>query len=132
MQPKKFYVGIKGFIFSGEKLLLLQKAGDGFWEAPGGRISDDESIEQALVRELKEELPNIKNIRPGRVVAALRLPKDIDEGTSLTLIYYRVEAGFDGEPQISDEHSAWAWVNQAEAQKLMVEKAALVEVAFTS
>lgn len=130
MKPKKFYVGIKGFILKDGKLLLLEKAGGDFWEAPGGRINADETIEHTLARELKEEVPNIKNIQVGNIIGAFRLPKDIDGDTSLTLIYYRVSADFDGDPEISDEHSAWKWADEEEALKLMVEKADLIKKAF--
>lgn len=132
MKPKTFFVGIKGFIFSEGKLLLLEKAGGTFWEVPGGRINGDESIEQALVRELREEVPNIKNIKIGGIIGAFRLPKDIEGDTSLMLVYYKVSADFDGDLQISDEHRSWRWVTQKEAQKLMAEKSDLIQTAFHS
>jgi 8-oxo-dGTP pyrophosphatase MutT (NUDIX family) len=54
---KKFYVGCKGLIRDkGRGILLLHreyKSGD-FWDVPGGRIDEDEDIEQTLIRELNE------------------------------------------------------------------------------
>ena len=128
---KTFYVGVKGFIVQGDKVLLLHKAGGNFWEAPGGRIDGDETIEEALDRELHEEVPNIKDIRIGDIVGAHRLPKDIDGDKSLTLIYYLVSAGFDGDPQISDEHDNWQWASKDEVMKLLVEKEQLVKAVFS-
>ena len=127
---KKFYVGIKSCILKDNKILLLEKSGGNFWEVPGGRIDNDETIEETLRRELREEVPNIKNISIGRILGAHRLSKDIDEGISLTLIYYKVTADFEGDPQISDEHSAWKWATEEEARQLMVEKADLIGEAF--
>ncbi len=40
------------------KILIIKRAGEPFkgeWAVPGGRIEDDETAEQCLVREMKEE-----------------------------------------------------------------------------
>ena len=119
---KTFYVGVKGVVVKDDKVLLLQKAGgEDFWEVPGGRIDDDESLHETLTRELTEEVPNIRNIQIGEVLDAYRLHKDIDENVSLTLIFFKVSADFEGDPKISDEHSAWRWLNKAEALEIASE-----------
>jgi len=47
-------------VFNGEKVLLTRRPDDkshpGFWEFPGGKIDPGESPEQALCREMREEL----------------------------------------------------------------------------
>lgn len=127
---KKFYVGVKGFITKDGKILLLQKAGEGFWEAPGGRIDGDETIEEALSRELHEEVPNIKDIEIKDILGAHRLQKDIDGDTSLVLMYYLVRADIDGEPELSDEHDDYMWADRDEALKRMVDKREIIESVF--
>jgi 8-oxo-dGTP diphosphatase len=122
---KTFYVGIKGVIVKGGKVLILrtnktQERRD-IWEAPGGRIDDDETTEQTLKRELLEELPNIKNIQIHEILHAFRLPRDIDGDKSLFLTFYRVSADFDGDPEISEEHIDWKWADIAEATELVGE-----------
>jgi len=108
---KKFYVGIKGVIVQDGKVLVLQKnKPDPFWEICGGRIDGDETIEQALQRELQEELPGITNVKAERLLAAHRLPKDIDGDISLMLVYYQVKATLPDPIVLSDEHSAYRWV----------------------
>jgi 8-oxo-dGTP diphosphatase len=123
---KTFYVGIKGVIVKDGKVLVLRpNAAQGRhdnWEVPGGRIDDDESIEQTLNRELLEEVPNIKNVRIREILHAFRLNKDIEGDKSLFLVYYRVTADFDGDPQISDEHVDWKWIDLNEAKELMPEQ----------
>ena len=60
---KKFFLGIKAIIVDSGKVLLLERNfKTPFWEAPGGRIDEGESVEEALIRELKEELPGISDI----------------------------------------------------------------------
>jgi 8-oxo-dGTP diphosphatase len=47
-------------VFDGEKVLLTRRPDDkrhpGFWEFPGGKVDAGESPEQALCREMREEL----------------------------------------------------------------------------
>ncbi len=116
---KTFYVGIKGIIVRDDKVLILKATDkDGIWEVPGGRIEGDETIEQALRRELKEELPNIQNIKVHQILDAFRVHKNIDGDISLVLIFYKVMSDFDGEPHISEEHTEYRWATVAEVLKL--------------
>jgi 8-oxo-dGTP diphosphatase len=120
---KTFYVGIKGVIIKDDKVLILRSSTKNgrrdMWEIPGGRIDDDETIEQALRRELQEELPNISNVDVHEILHAYRLLWEIDGDKGLTLIFYRVSADFDGEPKISEEHVAYKWATKDEALKLV-------------
>ncbi|MBI2147945.1 NUDIX hydrolase [Candidatus Woesearchaeota archaeon] len=43
-------------ILDGERLLLLQKKEHGLYQFPGGKVEGGESLEQAAVREVKEEI----------------------------------------------------------------------------
>lgn len=53
-----------------EKILICQRGEDDayglLWEFPGGVVEDGETLEEALVREIKEELG--VNIRPFRLI----------------------------------------------------------------
>ena len=53
------HVGVYGLIIKENKILLIKKNGgpyDGKYDLPGGTIEFEESIEEALIRELKEEV----------------------------------------------------------------------------
>ena len=60
MEVKKItYLGAYGLIFKGGKLLLTEKTKGpytGLWDLPGGGIEFGESPEEALTREIKEEV----------------------------------------------------------------------------
>ena len=122
MSEKRFFVGVKGVIIRDDKVLLIkankQLEGRDHWEVPGGRIDGDETIEQALRRELSEEVPNIKDISVHEVLHAHRIERDIKDDTSLVLVFYRVAADFDGEPQLSEEHVEARWVTLEQAREL--------------
>ena len=50
---------VAGVIYKNDKFLIAQrnlnKAQGGLWEFPGGKVEKDESYENALIREIKEE-----------------------------------------------------------------------------
>ena len=136
MAMKTFYVGVKGVVIHEGKVLLLRADGGkgrrDIWEMPGGRIDDDENLHQTLTRELHEELANIKDINIGRILHATRLPWDIDGTNSLTLVFFRVDATFEGDPQLSDEHMDWRWCTLEQARELANEfTLPAIEAAFT-
>mgnify|MGYP001626338673 FL=1 len=51
---------VAGFLKKGDRFLLvrrpLNKRRGGLWEFPGGKVEDGETLEEAIKRELKEEL----------------------------------------------------------------------------
>src|SRR5690242_5717271 len=55
---KGYNIGVGGAVVREHRLLLVRRAsrhGRGNWQLPGGFIEPDETIEQAVVREVKEE-----------------------------------------------------------------------------
>lgn len=111
---KKFYVGIKGVVKQGDKVLVLKKnQPEPFWEICGGRIDGDETIEQTLQRELQEELPGISDVKTKQLLCAHRLPKDVEGDTSLMLVYFEVSARLPDPIQLSDEHTEYKWIKSS-------------------
>jgi len=115
-----FNIGVKGIIVQSGKVLLVKRmTNDGFfWEAPGGRIDDNESLDQTLLRELKEELPGIVNIRIGELLHAARIPGMPLGDRGLTLIWYAVDAEFPDGVRVSEEHESYKWHTITEVERL--------------
>ena len=57
--PARHFVTVKAAVWDGDRLLLMREdAGEGqvAVDLPGGRLEEDESLEQGLRREIREEL----------------------------------------------------------------------------
>lgn len=76
----------------------------GYWEFPGGKLEQGESVESALKREIKEELGlHITSAKP-----LLQIPWQYP-GKPVLLHVWRVLA-FEGEP-VAREGQPWQWVS---------------------
>jgi 8-oxo-dGTP diphosphatase len=75
----------------------------GYWEFPGGKVEVKELIEQALVREINEEL----GILVGETVPLIRIPYEYDEHHVLLDVWEVTR--FSGEPH-GREGQPMAWV----------------------
>jgi 8-oxo-dGTP pyrophosphatase MutT (NUDIX family) len=116
--PKTFFIGVKGIVVRGDKILLLKKSGDrAFWDAPGGRMNTRETIQQTLLRELHEELPSVKEVTIGELLHAHVLDRDIKDSVGLNLLFYRIDAVIEGDAVLSSEHSSYKWMTFDEATK---------------
>lgn len=49
-------VAVKAMIVNNDKVLITRSEGDTLWDLPGGRINEGEALEEAIVREVREEL----------------------------------------------------------------------------
>ena len=92
-----YNVGVGGAVVRDGKLLLVRRAsrrGRGNWQIPGGFVEQDETIEQAVVREVEEEA----GVNAGVVgVLGIRNRYDPDNGNSIyVVLLLQPLAGADG------------------------------------
>jgi 8-oxo-dGTP diphosphatase len=78
----------------------------GRWEFPGGKVEPGESEEQALTREIREELGV-------EIVVGMRVPGEWPLHDDLVLHLY-VATLMDGEPMPLDHHDELRWVARDE------------------
>ena len=109
MSMKHFYVGVKAVIRTSNGVLVLRHD-SGYWDMPGGRIDDDESLEDALMREICEELPGTIIESIGPVVGGYRLDKDIEPNVGLVLVYVNAVVRLPDTIKLSDEHESYRWI----------------------
>jgi 8-oxo-dGTP diphosphatase len=102
-------------IEKGGKFLAARKAtglaNEGLWEFPGGKINKGESPEQALIREIKEEIDIEIKIQKCLSPVIYRYPEK-----SIQLIPF-ICTFTEGSPKAL-EHEQIVFVNDAEALKL--------------
>ena len=110
---KKFYIGVKAVIRT-EKGILLLRHESGYWDMPGGRIDDNERFEEALAREITEELPGSTNIVIGKQLGTYRIERDIEADLGLVLVFFEAHATLVDPLVLSDEHETVLWVAKVE------------------
>lgn len=105
---------VAGFIEDGGKILLVKrpwhKKRGGLWEFPGGKIEDNETPQEALKRELREELG--VEILPHEIIIK-KIHAYPDEVIELILI----KATLLGEP-ILKEVVEMRWVDLKDLEKI--------------
>ena len=102
-----------GILLKNKRILLIKRSNyttefPGFWGLPGGRANSNETSEEAVAREVKEELG--LNFKPSKLFAKGK-HKDRD--------LYRYLGNWDGEVKIQEEEIVdWGWFSYNEAIKL--------------
>ncbi|ELZ39190.1 ADP-ribose pyrophosphatase [Halorubrum californiense DSM 19288] len=110
-----------------EHVLIVQRASDGAWELPGGRLDRSEDATVGLVRELREETSlNPEVVEPVDTVTWVN-----DDGNGRFAVYYYCR-GSRRTVSLSPEHDAAAWQPaRAAAERLSDPQTAAVEAAVT-
>lgn len=102
-------------VLSANKVLCVQRGPDGslpgLWEFPGGKIEPGETAQEALAREIVEELQCHVAVGEQVTSTSHEYPFGI---VHLTTFYCEL---IDGSPQLS-EHSDMAWRDPAELRDL--------------
>ena len=100
-------------VWDGSLLLMTQRAAGGalglMWEFPGGKIEHDETPEQAIVREVREEL----GVLATPLERLHSVSHDYPHGTRVEILFVR--CSFDSYTfTLSDEVNAARWLPPAE------------------
>lgn len=110
-------VSIRGVLLTArDETLVVQRASDGEWELPGGRLGPDEDVVRGLKRELDEETSLDVHIED--TVHANSWQNSDDDGRFA--VYYRCRTT-DRTVELSEEHDTYRWVSYNEAASLLPE-----------
>lgn len=112
-----YNLGVGGAVAWDNRLLLVRRAsrrGRGNWQVPGGFVEPDETIEQAVIREVQEEAGVLAAVEG---VLGLRNRYDPDIGNSIYIVLLLHPVS--GEPQPdNDEVDRAAYLTLAEIEAL--------------
>ena len=89
------------------------KSYGGFWELPGGKVEPGESHEQALARELAEELKI--DVKVGGYIAT-----GVDEREELKIVLHGYLIEMQSEPVESSDHDRLGWKSVEELKELNI------------
>jgi 8-oxo-dGTP diphosphatase len=81
-------VAIKAVFARGDNALITRSPGDPKWEIPGGRLHEGEGVEEAILREIREELGIAVTLGPAFYFEQYLQGRD---GSLHLLITYRVD-----------------------------------------
>jgi 8-oxo-dGTP diphosphatase len=118
--PKKPVVGVGAVILDGDKILLEKRKNEpskGKWSVPGGLVELGESVEQAVIREVKEET-GLEVYEP-RLVDVVNY---VSLGEKGAVVYHYVIVDYfvtvkSGKPKASSDAAALKWVPLSEVEE---------------
>ena len=123
MKEKTYHLGVKAFIQDNDgKVLLLQR---GYWDLPGGRIQERETVEETLRREVAEEtgIVDFEMVSPlDTIISDVEIPLKEGGSVGLILSIYACRIQKPIEISLSTEHTNYSWVSPEEACSLLLER----------
>lgn len=116
-------VAVGAVLFDNDRVLLVKRSNDpakGMWAVPGGKIQPGETMQQALVREIKEETGLV--IEVGDIVYVFDVIKH-NEKNKITFHYVIIDFLCDltsGELRAGDDAQEARWISRRELNQLNV------------
>ena len=101
------FVAVDGILVDKNSIILIKRKNSpykNYWALPGGRVEDIESVEEALIREMKEETNTKVTIQ--NILGVYSGPDRDPRGPSLSVVFI---CGYSGVPMAADD-----------AEKLMI------------
>jgi 8-oxo-dGTP pyrophosphatase MutT (NUDIX family) len=129
---KLFYVGVKGIVVNDKDQLLLlladvsthRKNTAPYWDIPGGRIKEGNTVLETLAREIEEET-GLTASDPqfvSSVISNHEIPLDDGSSVGLVLMIYKVTVPTNSSIKISEEHTGYEWVSKDIAKERLSHK----------
>jgi 8-oxo-dGTP diphosphatase len=109
---------ICGVIKKENKFLIVKRRSDdpnnaGFWEFPSGKVDFGESLNEALSRELLEEIGNSFSEKETRLIGTSEYIIEKNDSKRYTIqINYLIEIEQEIQIELSEEHTKFDWADK--------------------
>ena len=114
-----YRVSVKALIIDKDKILLVKEWDDEWWSFPGGGIEHDESIQQALYREINEELGiQSKDIKSNLDILHTGIGAVVEE-LPMTNLFVRVDIPVD-KIKLTKDVIKYKWFDFEDLSKLLI------------
>lgn len=115
----KIIVVVKGVILNQNKVLIIKRddrdqVGAGAWECAGGKIDFGETLEDALLREVREEVGLDVTVEKLLYAATFYT----DPTREVIVLTYKCRAEHT-QVLLSEEHSEYRWVDEDEFRRVL-------------
>ena len=101
----RFRIGVFAIVYRGDKVLLARRRDSGWWNLPGGGLELGETVDEGIVREVREETG--LQVAVQRLVGVYSKP----QGGEVVLLFACSILG--GELHPTDESSEYCWIEPA-------------------
>jgi 8-oxo-dGTP diphosphatase len=89
------------------RILMMEKAGKGHWDLPGGKLDEGEDMIEGLEREIIEET-HLTKVSIGHIIYAGRRSFEEEGKPERVMLFYLCETDQKFEKiKLSDEHTQW-------------------------
>ncbi len=89
------------------RILMMEKAGKGHWDLPGGKLDAGEDMIKGLAREIEEEI-HLSKVNIGQIIYAGRRDFEENGKPERVMIFYLCETDQKLDKiKLSDEHTQW-------------------------
>ncbi|MGH9735712.1 MAG: (deoxy)nucleoside triphosphate pyrophosphohydrolase [Candidatus Acidiferrales bacterium] len=128
-QPK--LVVVAALIESGGKLLVCQRRRDAafglMWEFPGGKVEPDESLQAALVRELREELGVVATVG-AKIYRATHKYAEMSRAVELIFFRCAIAPGSSPAQNLAFEQIVWREPHDLPAMNFLAADRELIDL----
>ena len=103
--------GQKAFVVKGNKILIMKRKDadvfSGYWDVPGGKLESEDTLFEAIEREIKEE----SGLELKKILLMMSTSKFTGSMGDHPIIFRNIYLCLaEGEVKLSNEHSEYLWV----------------------